>query len=105
MSGTTKTTLLTQMCPTRQIGPTRPTFVGLFSSWTRPILTEDRPRLEDVASGYWTLFIKQSSGLVSHYGSSPSSSAQPLGARLLMLYWWCLIDSVPTGNFAEPRLT
>jgi len=55
-----------------------PTFVGLFCSWTRPILTEDRPRLEDVASGYWTLSVKQSSGLVSHYGSSPSSSARPL---------------------------
>jgi len=36
---------------------------------------QDRPRLEDVASGYWTLFIKQLSGLVSHYGSIPSSSA------------------------------
>lgn len=62
-----------------------PTFVGLRLLWTRPILSEDRPRLEGVASGYWTLFIKQSSGLVSHYGSSPSSSARPLGARLLML--------------------
>jgi len=38
-------------------------------------LQEDRLRLEDVASGYWTLSIKQSSGLVSHYGSTPSSSA------------------------------
>lgn len=35
-----------------------PTFVGLRLLWTRPILSEDRPRLEDVASGYWTLFVK-----------------------------------------------
>ena len=62
------------------------TLVGLRLFRTRPILFEDRPRLEDVASGYWTLFIKQSSGLVSHYGSSLSYSARPLGARLLMLY-------------------
>ena len=60
--------------------------MGLHSSRTCPMLSQDRPRLEGVASGYWTLFIKQSSGLVSHYGSSPSSSARPLGARLLMLY-------------------
>jgi len=39
------------------------TFVGLHSFRTRPILSQDRPRLEDVASGYWTLFAKQSSGL------------------------------------------
>jgi len=44
----------------------RPTFVGLFSFWTRPMLTEDRPHLEDVASGYWTLSVKESSGLVKY---------------------------------------
>jgi hypothetical protein len=62
------------------------TFVGLRIAKAKRILNLGRLRLEDVASGYWTLFAKQSSGLVSHYGSSPSSSARPLGARLLMLY-------------------
>jgi hypothetical protein len=50
------------------------------------ILDSGRLRLEDVVSGYWTLFAKQSSGLVSHYGSTPSSSARPstsiIGVRL-----------------------
>ena len=55
-----------------------PTFVGLRLSRTEPILLRDRPRLEDVASGYWTLSVKQSSGLVSHYGSNPPSSARTL---------------------------
>jgi hypothetical protein len=41
-------------------------------------------RLEDVASECWTPSIKQSRGLVSHYGSSPSSSA-----RLLGLFFAC----------------
>ena len=54
------------------------TFVGLRLVTLSPRLVEDRWRLEDVASGYWTLSIKQSSGLVSHYGSTPSSSARPL---------------------------
>jgi len=32
-------------------------------------------RLESVASGYWTLILNQSSGFVSHWGSTPSLSA------------------------------
>ena len=54
------------------------TFVELYVAKTRRILTLDRLRLEDVASGYWTLPFKQSSGLVSHYGSTPPSSARLL---------------------------
>lgn len=38
---------------------------------------------EDVASGYWTPSLKWSSGLVSHYGSTPSSSARVLGQLYL----------------------
>ena|SRR5450755_1568708 len=86
MSGTTKTTLLAQMWPTRHdVLGTRPnssfgasTFVGLRAVKPERILSLGKLRLEDVASGYWTLFAKQSSGLVSHYGSTPSSSARPL---------------------------
>jgi hypothetical protein len=67
----------------------------------REILDGHRLRLEDVASGYWTLPFKQSSGQVSHYGSSPSSSA-----RLLDLRWFAIIvllkGSVPTGNLPSP---
>ena len=51
-----------------------PTYISLT------ILCGDRRRLEDVSSGYWTLPFKQTSGLVSHYGSSPSSSARPLAS-------------------------
>src|SRR5262249_17652545 len=38
---------------------------------------------EDVASGYWTPSVKWSSGLISHYGSTPSSSARLLDRILL----------------------
>ena len=61
----------------------------------------DRLRLEDVASGYWTLSIKQSSGLVSHYGSTPSSSARLLDLHRFVIIT-ALIDSVPTGNVSCP---
>src|SRR5581483_7100109 len=54
------------------------TFVGLRPLSVETILSRDRLRLEDVASGYWTPPVKWSSGLVSHYGSTPSSSARPL---------------------------
>jgi len=53
------------------------TFVGLCIATAKRILNLGKLRLEDVASGYWTLFAEQSSGLVSHYGSTPSSSARP----------------------------
>jgi hypothetical protein len=81
------------------------TLVGLRLFRTRPILFEDRPRLEDVASGYWTLFIKQSSGLVSHYGSSLSYSARPLGARLLYVILIVFGKQRTYWHFAWPRLT
>ncbi len=48
------------------------------------ILDLVRLRLEDVTSGYWALPFKQSSGLVSHYGSSPSSSARLLDLTELL---------------------
>ncbi len=53
------------------------TFVGLRIAKTKRILDLGGLRLEDVSSGYWTPPAKRSSGLVSHYGSSPSSSARP----------------------------
>jgi hypothetical protein len=63
----------------------------------------DRLRLEDVASGYWTLSIKQSSGPVSHYGSSPSSSARrstiDLAGRIN------LFDRRRTDWHHQPRMT
>ena len=66
------------------------TFVGLSPTGARRILKLDKLRLEDVASGYWTLFVKQSSGLVSHYGSTPSSSARPSTiSNYCVLGWWC----------------
>jgi hypothetical protein len=71
-------------------------FLGWRIGEARRILNSGGLRLEDVASGYWTLPFKQSSGLVSHrslgfardFGSrlrrresasssSPSSSARP----------------------------
>jgi hypothetical protein len=52
--------------------------VGLRRDGAKKILIEKWLRLEDVASGYWTLPFKQSSGLVSHYGSTPSPSARLL---------------------------
>jgi hypothetical protein len=53
------------------------TFVGLRMPEPKRILNVGKLRLEDVASGYWTLFVKQSRGLISHYGSTPSSSVRP----------------------------
>jgi len=64
------------------------TFVELRLSTAIAIMHEDGLRLEDVASGCWTPPIKRSSGLVSHYGSSPSSSS--------------LIGSIPTGKRQAP---
>ncbi len=58
--------------------PSPATFEGLPNSILLTILSSDRQRLQDVSSGYWTLPFKQTSGLVSHYGSIPSSSARPL---------------------------
>lgn len=89
--------------------PFRERLLATFVDWRAPYLSatlrSDRLRLEDVASGYWTLSIKQSSGLVSHYGSSPSSSAD-LSTRVLSpaIVGLSLIDSVPIG-IARPRLT
>ena len=69
----------TQGAPIPASGTTNAYFRGL----ARGALTSNTERgqarvWEDVASGYWTLPVKQSSGLVSHYGSTPSSSARPL---------------------------
>ena len=50
------------------------TFEELREAKPERIVNLEGLRLEDVASGYWTLPFKQSSGLVSHYGSTPSSS-------------------------------
>ena len=75
--------------------------MGLQVFRSRRIVDLDRLRLEDVASGYWTLSIKQSSGLVSHYGSSPSSSARLLDLHRFVIIT-TLIDSVPTGNVSCP---
>lgn len=75
--------------------------MGLHVSRSRRIVDLDRLRLEDVASGYWTLSIKQSSGLVSHYGSSPSSSARLLDLHRFVIIR-TLIGSVPTGNVSCP---
>jgi hypothetical protein len=61
------------------------TFVGLRWFEETGILMAKRLRLEDVASGYWTLPFKQSSGQVSHYGSSPSSSARASRLRVSVL--------------------
>ena len=59
---------------------------------------------EDVASGYWTLPIKQSSGLVSHYGSTPSSSARPLDKIYnFSCYNWT--DRQRTNWHIRPRMT
>jgi len=52
--------------------------------------------LEDVASGYWTLPVKQSSGLVSHYGSSPSSSARLTRCQ----FWFAIMILVFDGQCA-----
>jgi hypothetical protein len=57
--------------------------------------------LEDVASGYWTPSIKRSSGLVSHYGSTPSSSADP-STKALEFAIVELIDGVPIGILPGP---
>ncbi|SPF35091.1 hypothetical protein SBA1_1380007 [Candidatus Sulfotelmatobacter kueseliae] len=59
--------------------------MGLHGFRSRRIVDLDRLRLEDVASGYWTLPFKQSSGQVSHYGSSPSSSARASRLRAGLL--------------------
>jgi len=56
-------------------------FVDLYGLEVREILDLERLRLGDVASGYWTPPFKWSSGQVSHYGSSPSSSARLLGSK------------------------
>jgi len=56
-------------------------FVELREFGMTEILDLERLRLGDVASGYWTPPFKWSSGQVSHYGSSPSSSARLLGAK------------------------
>ena len=73
----------------------------LRAAKARRILELDRLRLEDVASGYWTLSIKQSSGLVSHYGSSPSSSARLLDLHRSVIIR-TLIGSVPLVTFHAP---
>lgn len=65
-------------------GNRTPTFVALIAGPQGARTVADRLRLEDVASGYWTLPIKQSSGLVSHYGSTPSSSAGRSTLTLLL---------------------
>jgi hypothetical protein len=52
------------------------TFVGLRFFGCAFDTALDGSRLEDVASGYWTPSVKWSSGLISHYGSTPSSSAR-----------------------------
>jgi hypothetical protein len=78
-----------------------PGVVCLRSIRTCPILSQDRPRLEDVASGYWTLFIKQSSGL-GHRSLDFESVVLRTTTRRKASY---VINSVLTGNFAEPRLT
>ena len=77
------------------------TFVELSDPMLRGTLGKDRPRLEDVASGYWTPSIKRSSGLVSHCGSTPSSSADPstCGSESAILN---SIDGVPTGIYQAP---
>jgi len=96
------------------------TFVDLCIPMSAVILPKGRPRLEDVASGYWTPSIKRSSGLVSRrslgyardFGSrlrrrenasssTPSSSADPSTflTEFAILY---LIDGVPTGICEAP---
>jgi hypothetical protein len=66
------------------------------------ILIAKRLRLEDVASGYWTLPFKRSSGLVSHYGSTPSSSARASRLRVGVLQSSYLKGSVPTDIVLSP---
>jgi hypothetical protein len=80
------------------------TFVELRAATEKRILKMGGLRLEGVASGYWTLSVKQSSGLVSHYGSSPSSSARPLDESSSC--YNVVFDRQRTDwQFAEPRLT
>ena len=77
------------------------TFEELREAKPERIVNLEGLRLEDVASGYWTLPFKQSSGLVSHYGSTPSSSAR--APRLDSLAIMKLLKgSVPTGNLPSP---
>ena len=77
------------------------TFVELSDSMLLVTPGKDRPRLEDVASGYWTPSIKRSSGLVSHYGSTPSSSAD-LSTKAVEFAIVELIDGVPIGILPGP---
>ena len=51
------------------------TFEGLSSVADEDTVARFRLRLEDVASGYWTPPFTRSSGLVSHYASSPGRPA------------------------------
>ena len=73
----------------------------LPDSMLRVTLGKDRLRLEDVASGYWTPSIKRSSGLVSHYGSTPSSSAD-LSTNSAGSVIVNSIDGVPIGILSAP---
>jgi len=55
------------------------TFVDLSQYRRKPDTAREMNRVsEDVASGYWTPSLNGSSGLISHYGSTPLSSARLL---------------------------
>ena len=69
--------------------------MGLRASIWKGNIGGSKFRLEDVASGYWTMLAKHSSGLVSHYGSTPSSSARPSTLVTgIGVAWRCYNDCV-----------
>jgi hypothetical protein len=80
----------------------KPTFVVLLQRPNNATNNADRLCLEDVASGYWTLPFKQSSGLVSHYGSTPSSSA---GRSTIDLAVRIILFDRQRTDWHQPRLT